>query len=91
MQLYPDANYLDRALIGLDRASCLLHDGDIREGAQQLTGVLTALTQLQRDELVRTSARGILDTVPAARHGTPAVSDAHDLLAICATTTEPTA
>jgi tetratricopeptide (TPR) repeat protein len=91
LQLYPDADYLDRALIGLDRAACLLHDGDIREGAQQLTGVLSTLTPLQRDALVLTRARKILDTVPAARHGTPAVSDAHDLLAICATTTELTA
>lgn len=91
LQLYPDADYLDRALIGLDRAACLVHDGDIWEGAQQLTGVLTTLTPPQRDQLVLARARRILDTVPAARHGTPAVRDAHDLLAICATTTEPTA
>src|SRR5262249_11873708 len=30
LELYPASDYLDRTLIHLDRAACLVHDGDIR-------------------------------------------------------------
>lgn len=91
LQLYPPSDYLDRALIGLDRAACLICDGDINEGAAHLTSVVSGLAAVQRDALVLTRAARILATVPATRARVPAMRDAAELLAVCAMTTEEAA
>jgi hypothetical protein len=51
--LYPDSNFLDRALVRLDRASCLAHDGEPEAAMVSAGQTLLALTSEQRAALGR--------------------------------------
>ncbi|MFI5933850.1 hypothetical protein [Actinoplanes sp. NPDC051494] len=81
MQLYPEFNYLDRTLVHLDRAACLIHGGDFRAGSIHVQHVLSRLTADQHDRLVVTRAEAVLSLVPAIETSSSAVRDAHDYLA----------
>jgi hypothetical protein len=81
LELYPKANYLDRTLIHLDRAACLIHDGDTRTGAHHLVQTLAALPAEQLDRLLITRAEAVIDRTPCGDMNSPAVLEARDLLA----------
>jgi tetratricopeptide (TPR) repeat protein len=67
LTLYLQANYLDRALIGLDRADCLIRRGDVGQGCKQLSTVFTALTPSQtRRARFRTGVRDHQQCSPRA-------------------------
>jgi transcriptional regulator with XRE-family HTH domain len=64
LELYPPEDYLDRSLIGLDRAACLLQLHEAQAAAQQLADVLTQLGPDQRTGLLSNRAREIINEVP---------------------------
>lgn len=81
LELYPKANYLDRALIHLDHAACLIHDGDSQTGARHLVHTLSALPAEQLDRLLITRAETVIDQTPPGGTNTPAYLEARDFLA----------
>jgi hypothetical protein len=82
LELYPEQDYLDRALIQLDRASCLAHDGDINTASSLVTSTITRLTDDQRAGLVNVRAREILMALPSKQKSLPSVRELRDVLMI---------
>ncbi|WP_054565648.1 helix-turn-helix transcriptional regulator [Frankia sp. R43] len=78
LALYPATDYMDRTLIHLDRADCLIHDGEVAEGAAQITHAFLELPP-ERDELIVQRARGLAQGV-AHHQAVPAVRQLCDLL-----------
>lgn len=80
LSLYPQSDFLDRALIHLDRSSCLAYEGDVSEASLLAARTLEALSQAQRAGLVDARAREIFEAIPAKQRQLPAVSDFRDCL-----------
>jgi len=76
LEIYPVEDYLDRALVQLDRADCLVHDGDVIEGACRVVDTLTDLTASQRAGMVAGRASELLHALPRSARS---LSSAHDL------------
>jgi transcriptional regulator with XRE-family HTH domain len=75
---------LDPTLVHLDRALCMINDGDVTQGAGYACDVLEQLTSVWRPVIVLRRARAVVDAIPAARRSTPAVRTLYDVLAIAA-------
>lgn len=73
---------LDPTLVRLDRALCMINSGDVAQGAGYASDVLQQLTAVWRPVIVLRRAHAVVDAIPAARRGTPAVRDLHEVLAI---------
>lgn len=73
---------LDSALVRLDRAVCMIHDGDIVGGCDYATTALLALPELFRPPIVLSRARAVATAVPARHRRLPGVRDLYDLLAL---------
>ncbi|MFG1676358.1 helix-turn-helix domain-containing protein [Micromonospora sp. NPDC049282] len=86
LELYPPEDYLDRSLIGLDRAVCLLHLHEAQAAAQQLADVLKQVGPDQRIGLLSNRAREILNKVPESQRKAPELRDIDDLLPSFAST-----
>ncbi|GAA3748630.1 hypothetical protein GCM10022225_36020 [Plantactinospora mayteni] len=83
LSLYPPRAYQGPTQIELHRAICLIAAGDPSEGARHVVRIVGALPDpLRRDALVRRTAALALDVVPASAAKLPAVSEAHELLAL---------
>jgi uncharacterized membrane protein YecN with MAPEG domain len=82
--LYPDSDYLDRALVRLDRAACLVDDGDIDAALASAVQALVPLVDEQRQGLLTARGREVLRAVPAAARAVPAAREFRDLLMITA-------
>jgi tetratricopeptide (TPR) repeat protein len=80
LELYPPDDFLDRALVRLDRAACLVRAGQVDAAATEAADTLTDLTRQQREGLVDLRAREILATMTATSQPPPVVSALHDLL-----------
>lgn len=80
LALYPSSDFLDRALIHLDRADCLIHDGEVAEGAAHAMRTLLALPPQRRDGLILQRARGLAQTTGRGHHTLPAVRQLYDVL-----------
>jgi transcriptional regulator with XRE-family HTH domain len=52
LQLYPATDYLDRALVQLDRAACLISDGEPKAGLAHATTTVASLTSEQREGII---------------------------------------
>jgi hypothetical protein len=82
LALYGDVMWRGPAQVSLHRATSMIASGDVREGAQQATAILAALSGMQRsDHFVRTLAIRTLSTVPEKARSEPAVTELHELLA----------
>lgn len=79
LALYPATDYMDRTLIQLDRADCLIHDGEVAEGAAQIAHALLELPPQRRDGLIVQRARSLAQDV-APHQAVPAVRQLRDLL-----------
>jgi transcriptional regulator with XRE-family HTH domain len=79
LELYPSNDYLDRALVMLDRAECLLADNDIPAAASWAVRALDGAAG-QRDQMIDNRARQVLDRVPTGTATLPAVGELRDLL-----------
>lgn len=82
LALYPDSDYLDRALVKLDRAECLARDNDVPAAATWAVDALTGAGAKQRDQMIDNRARQVLSRVPATAATLPAVHELRDLLEI---------
>jgi hypothetical protein len=71
---------MDPALIRLDRASCLAHDGDTTAAMDCATDALAGLTEAQRTGLIALRAHQIVDAVPRKMQSLRAVREFRDLL-----------
>jgi len=84
LALYPDSDYLDRALVKLDRASCLTQDGDPAASLDYATDALASLNDAERQGLLTVRGREVFHQLPAAARNLPAGRAFHDLLMITA-------
>jgi tetratricopeptide (TPR) repeat protein len=82
LELYPDSDYLDRTLVRLDRASCLVHDGDPTGALVYATQALTSCVEEERRGLLTIRGRAILRSLPPTVRALPAGRDLRDLLMI---------
>jgi transcriptional regulator with XRE-family HTH domain len=80
LALYPSGDYMDRALIMLDRASCLAHDGDTASSVQYATEVLTNLSEPQRRGIITLRAGEAISAIPARDRKLSTVRGFQDLL-----------
>jgi transcriptional regulator with XRE-family HTH domain len=80
IKLCAPGDYTDRALTQLDRATCLLHDGDVGSALQVATETLRPLTPTQRAGIIATRGQEILRNVPAKARSLPARTDLLEIL-----------
>ena len=80
LELYPASDYMDRALIWLDRASCLAHDGDVPAAMAQATGALAGLTGHQRNGLITLRGQEIFDSLSPRQRALPPAREFRDVL-----------
>jgi transcriptional regulator with XRE-family HTH domain len=80
LQLYPDQDYMDRALVRLDRAACLTHDGELEAAMDEATHTLTDLTPGQREGIIAMRAGELLAAIPADARMLSPVRDLLDAL-----------
>lgn len=73
---------LDPTLVRLDRALCMVADGDISQGVSYASDILLQLPSEYRPTIVLRRARAVAARVPAARRSTAAVQALHEVLAI---------
>lgn len=79
--LYPPERSRAMTRVHLDRAMCLVRDGDVTEGARHAADSFVALPQPQRTRLVRHAAHDVLAAIPEKAQRHPAVAEYRGLLA----------
>ncbi|WP_198939475.1 hypothetical protein, partial [Pseudofrankia sp. EUN1h] len=80
LTLYPASDYMDRTLIQLDRADCLIHDGEVAEGAARVARTLLELPPGRRDGLILQRARGLAQATARHHRTLPAVRQLYEVL-----------
>ncbi|MGW5162644.1 hypothetical protein ACWEPN_44830 [Nonomuraea wenchangensis] len=80
LELYSVADYLDRALIGLDRTLCLARDGDSTGAMEYAAATLVPLTKDQREGIISLRSREVLRAIPHEQKALPAVRQLRELL-----------
>jgi tetratricopeptide (TPR) repeat protein len=80
LELVPGNDYTDRTLTHLDRAACLVHDGDSTAAASYAACALSDLTENQRHGIIMLRAREILGAIPVRQRAVPVVQDLEELL-----------
>jgi tetratricopeptide (TPR) repeat protein len=83
LQLYPAEDFLDRTLVLLDQASCLVVAGDARAGVAHATCAISDLDDQQRDGLVTRRARQLLESLSSQQAALKPALELRDLLARC--------
>jgi tetratricopeptide (TPR) repeat protein len=81
LQRYPVEDFLDRTLVLLDQASCLVDAGDARAAVGHATRAVSGLDEQQRDGLVTRRARQLLESLPAQQGALRPARQLRDLLA----------
>ncbi|WP_203913984.1 XRE family transcriptional regulator [Rhizocola hellebori] len=89
LTLYPERDYLDRALVRLDGAACLAYDGELDQAMQAAAGALLDLTEEQRCGLAWLRAREIWQSLPTRHQVAPAARELRDLLMLMSKGGEP--
>ncbi|WP_067472278.1 helix-turn-helix transcriptional regulator [Actinomadura hibisca] len=80
LELYPDDDFLDRTLVHLDRATCLVSVGDSTTGTAHALETLQALTDHQRRGILTTRGHEILGELTPSQRTSPTARDLHELL-----------
>jgi transcriptional regulator with XRE-family HTH domain len=86
LELYPASDMTDRALIHLDRAACLLSDGNPGAAAHHAAVTVQELPPDHRSALILYRAREVIAKVP---RGVPEVQELHELLELPPGSDEP--
>lgn len=73
---------LDPSLVHLDRALCMVNDGDVSQGADYASTLLLQLPTVYRPTIVLRRARAVADAIPVGRRATRPVRALHEALAI---------
>jgi tetratricopeptide (TPR) repeat protein len=82
LELCAPGDYTDWAMTRLDRATCLVYDGDVSEGLAYATHTLANLTEPQRQGIISLRGSEILQALPADPKALPAARDFRDLLVV---------
>ncbi|MCX9190148.1 hypothetical protein C3Y87_01710 [Carbonactinospora thermoautotrophica] len=82
LSLYPPTEHVTPTLIRLDRAACLIHDGDPAGGFRFAGQALLDVAEEYRTPLVMSRARELLAAVPTRDRGQRAVREYLDILAL---------
>lgn len=81
LKLCGPADFMDRAFTRLDRASCLIGDGEPEAGLAYALDTVNTLTDQQRAGIITARAAQLVDALPtAARRALPAAADLRDRL-----------
>ncbi|MGH3818475.1 MAG: helix-turn-helix domain-containing protein [Pseudonocardiaceae bacterium] len=80
LSLCPASDYMDRAMVRLDRAHCLAYDGDVTTAVVVMEEAVTPLSEQQRQGIIALRVREIVSILPPKYRALPAVQDLHDLL-----------
>jgi transcriptional regulator with XRE-family HTH domain/tetratricopeptide (TPR) repeat protein len=86
LQIYPQEDYTDRSLIHLDRADCLIYQGDVNGGARRIIDTLTELTDDKKTGIIDVRAKEIAIAIPKGQQRAPAVQELRDMLMLPSTT-----
>jgi len=73
---------MDRAFTQLDRAVCLVQDGDVGTAATYAVDCLTVLDDQQRRGIISGRAWQLIGLVPQAGRSRPEVQDLRELLTL---------
>lgn len=82
LEMYPVENLTDRTLISLDRAACLVWDGDLAAGAQLAGDTLAGLPSEHRSALILYRARDLVAKVPERHQGVRELLRLQEVLAL---------
>lgn len=80
LQLCPPDDYMDRALTRLDRAVCLIREGDVSGASAYAMTALSELSEEQRTGIIAVRARSVVAALPARTDALPAARDLHELI-----------
>jgi tetratricopeptide (TPR) repeat protein/transcriptional regulator with XRE-family HTH domain len=80
LALAPSTDYTDRALTRLDRAACLVRDGDVAGAVTFAEQALTGLTPDRRRGIITIRARDLISALPAPTLALPAARDLQDFV-----------
>jgi tetratricopeptide (TPR) repeat protein len=80
LELYPAGEYTGRAMVGLDRADCLIRDHEIPAAAEYATQTLQTIGTDYRNPMIDNRARQVLHHIPATATDLPAVRELRDVL-----------
>lgn len=82
LELCDPGDYMDQALTRLDRASCLLHDGDVTTAAGYAIDTLLNLDDQQRRGIITVRAEELLRSLPRQQRALQPVRELRELLTI---------
>ncbi|NUR59386.1 MAG: helix-turn-helix transcriptional regulator [Catenulispora sp.] len=82
LAIFDKGERLDPSLVHLDRALCLIQDGDVTAGAVYASQILLGLRADYRPAIVFRRGVAVADAVPADRRHLPAVRTLHEVLAL---------
>jgi transcriptional regulator with XRE-family HTH domain len=80
IELCAPGDYTDRSLTHLDRATCLMRDGDVGVALSAATEALRPLTPSQRAGIIATRGHELVRTVPTRVRDLPAMKDLIEIL-----------
>jgi Helix-turn-helix domain len=80
LELCPPGDYTDWALTRLDRARCLVHDGDPAAATAYATETLTRLSGEQTQGIIAVRGHELVRALPARYRTVPAVREMQELL-----------
>ena len=81
LELCGPADFMDRAFTRLDRASCLIGDGELEAGLAYALGSVSTLTDQQGAGIITVRAKALVDALPATeRRALPAAAELRERL-----------
>jgi transcriptional regulator with XRE-family HTH domain len=80
LDLCPASDYMDQTMTKLDRANCLVYDGDVTGAVDVMTEATTQLTDQQRQGIIAARVRETIAVLTPQHQALPVVRDLHDLL-----------
>ncbi len=75
LELYSEQNYLDRALVQLDRAQCFIHDKDVLSAIDLTVAAHSTLESPQLQGLIAVRIQEVLELLPLEAQSKSAVLD----------------
>jgi tetratricopeptide (TPR) repeat protein len=82
LELVAPGDYMDRSFTLLDRAACLVGEGDVSAAASYATDTLLGLSEAQRQGIISLRAQQIFDGLPHRQQSLPTVQGLRDLLTL---------
>lgn len=80
LELIPPADYTDLVFVHIDRATCLVKEGDAGGAATYLVEKLMPLSEQQRRGIIALKARELVHALPPVERGRSEVADLEELL-----------